>query len=221
MLFIELKENILSIIFSLTCLKNHQNLLHLTASQLTTLTIDSFVYKMVHYVNRTLIMFNHFTRYSRSMNAILSYISNEIILNIYTSINDFYLETKQFCLSKAIQYSLEIEYLLKILPYLSDSITYFSSNEIRTIIYVLNHRLRQLLSLWINSPIEYKLMKSIVTQIIELIDQIRYHIDDKLDFLIPRLQIYTPRLPSKNVNNQSFLLTWSKYFNVTSITDED
>ncbi|CAF5076918.1 unnamed protein product, partial [Rotaria sp. Silwood1] len=47
-------------------------------SQLATLIIDSFIFDIVYYVNKTLIMFNHFTHYPRSMNAIISYISNEI-----------------------------------------------------------------------------------------------------------------------------------------------
>ena len=72
-----------SFYFSLTCLINHKNLLHLDLSQLVTLTIDSFVYEIVYYVNKTLIMFDYFTHYPRSVNAIISYISNEIILSTY------------------------------------------------------------------------------------------------------------------------------------------
>ncbi|CAF4300864.1 unnamed protein product [Rotaria magnacalcarata] len=87
--------------------------------------------------------------------------------------------------------------------------------------YVFNQKLRQLLSLWINSPIEYKLMKTMANQLIESIDKIRFYIDDKLDFLLPRLQIYTSRLGFNHTDNQTFLLTWLKNYNLTSIIDEE
>lgn len=220
---IELTNYFISLInhSSLTCLTNYQNLFHLDISQLTTLAIDSFAYDIVYYVNRTLIMFHHFSHYSRSMNAIISYTSSEIIIRIYKFINNFYLETKRFLLSKAIKYLHEIEFLSTVSQYLSDSITIFSSHDIRTMTHLLITRLRQLLNLWINSPIEYKIMKTIVNQIIESIDKIRYYVDDKLDFLLPRLQIYTPRLWTNTTNNQTFFLTWSKQYNLTSIIDEE
>ncbi|CAF4301893.1 unnamed protein product, partial [Rotaria sp. Silwood2] len=206
---------------NLTCLINHKNLLHLDISQLATLTIDSFIFEIVYYVNKTLTIFNHLTHYPRSMNAFISYISNEIILNTYKFINNLYLETKRFFLPKCIQYSYEAEFLLKMFPFLSDSITYFSSNDIRTINYLFNHRLRQLLSIWMNSPIEYKIMKTIVSQLIEFIDKIRFYLDDKLDFLLPRLQVYTPQLWTNSSQNQTFLLTWSKQYNLTYIINDE
>ncbi|CAF3728309.1 unnamed protein product, partial [Adineta steineri] len=205
---------------NLTCLINHQNLLHLDIDQLTTLLIDTFAYETVSYVNKTLIMFNHFTHYPRSMNAIISYISNEIIVEIHKFINDFYLQTKKFCLSKIIQYLYELDFLIKISPLFSDSITFFASNDIREFILFFNDRLRQLLSLWLHSPMEYKLMKTIASQLIEFIDKLRFYIDDKLDFLLPTLQIFTPRLSINGSSNQTFLLTWLKQYNITNIIDE-
>ncbi|CAF3266519.1 unnamed protein product [Rotaria socialis] len=205
---------------NLTCLTNHRNLLHLDMPQLATSAIDTFAFETVYYVNKTSSVFNHLTHYPRSMNAMISYLSNEIILSTYQFINNFYLETKKFFLSKAIKYSYEMELLIKNFPLLSDSITYFSSNDIRTIMYVFNQKLRRLLSLWIDSPIEYKLMKTMTNQLIESIDKIRFYIDDKLDFLLPRLQIYTPRLRFNHTDNQTFLLTWLKNYNLTSIIDE-
>jgi len=166
-------------------------------------------------------MFNHFTHYPRSMNAILSYLSNEIILNLYKFINDLYLETKKFFLSKFIQYLYEIDFLLKISPFLLDSITLFSSNDIQTIIYLFNDRLRRLLSIWMNSPLEYKIMRTLAIQLTEFIDKLRYYIDDKLDFLLPTLQVYTPRLWINNSSNQRFLLTWSKQSNLTNIIHDE
>lgn len=207
--------------FSLTILTNHQNLLRLDASQLTTLAIDTFVYDMVYYVNKTLIMFNHLTHYPRSMNAIMSYLSNEIILNTYEFIKNVYLETKRFVLSKAIEYSYEMEFLLKIFPFLSDSISYFSSNDIRTILYIFNEKIRDLLSLWMNSPIDYKIMHTIANLLTELVDRLRYHIDDKLDFVLPRLQVYVPRLGFNSTSNQTFLVTWTKNYNLTNFIDEE
>ncbi|CAF0719709.1 unnamed protein product [Rotaria sp. Silwood1] len=206
---------------NLTCLINHQNLFHLDMSQLATLIIDSFIFDIVYYVNKTLIMFNHFTHYPRSMNAIISYISNEIILTTYKFINNLYLETKNFFLPKFIQYLYEAEFLLKISPLLSDSITYFSSNDLRIITNLLNYRLRQLLSLWMNSPMEYKIMRTIARESIELIDKLRFYLDDKLDFLLPRLQVYTPQSWTNSSHNQSFLLTWSKQYNLTNIIDDE
>ena len=205
--------------FSLTCLINHQNLLHLNMSQIVTLAIDSFVFETISYVNKTSIMFNYFTRYPRSMNAVVSYTSNEIILNTYKFINNFYLETKKFFLSKIIQYSYESDFLVKISPFLSDSITYFSSNDIRTIIHLFNNRLRQLLSLWMKSPIEYKIIRTTVSQLIETIDKFRSYLDDKLDFLLPTLQIYTPRSWTNGSSNKTFLFTWSKQYNLSKIID--
>jgi len=166
-------------------------------------------------------MFNHFTHYSRSLNAIISYLSNEIILNVYKFLNDLYLETKKFFLSKFIQYTYEIDFLLKISLSLSDSITYFSSNDIRTIIYLFNDRLRRLLTIWMDSPIEYKIMTTIASQLREFIDKLRFYLDDKLDFLLPTLQIYSPRLLINNTSNQTFLLTWSKHYNLTNIIHEE
>jgi hypothetical protein len=181
--------------------------------------IDTFVFETIYYVNQTLIMFNHFTHYPRSINAIISYISNEIILKTYKFINDFYLETKRYFLSKIIQYSYEVDFLLKISPLLSDSITYLSSYDIRTIIDLFNDRLRRVLSLWLDSPIEYKIMKTIASQLIEFMDLFRFYVDDKLDFLLPRLQSYTPSLWINGSSNQTFLLTWSKQYNVTNTID--
>jgi hypothetical protein len=166
-------------------------------------------------------MFNHFTHYSRSINAIIAYITNEVILNIYKFLNNFYLETKKYFLSKFIQYSHEMDFLVKISPFLSDSITFFSSNDLRIIIYVINNRLRRLVTVWMDSPIEYKIMKTIVSQLIEFIDKFRFYLDDKLDFLLPRLQIYTPKLWTNSSNNQTFLLTWSKQQNLSNIIVEE
>lgn len=176
---------------------------------------------MVYYVNKTLIMFNHLTHYPRSMNAIMSYLSNEIILNTYEFIKNVYLETKRFVLSKAIEYSYEMEFLLKIFPFLSDSISYFSSNDIRTILYIFNEKIRDLLSLWMNSPIDYKIMHTIANLLTELVDRLRYHIDDKLDFVLPRLQVYVPRLGFNSTSNQTFLVTWTKNYNLTNFIDEE
>jgi len=166
-------------------------------------------------------MLNHFTRYPQSMNAIIVYISNEMILNTYKFLNNFYLETKNYFLSKLIQYSYEIDFLIKVSPFLSNSITYFSSNDIRTIVYLFNNRLRRLLSIWIDSPMEYKIMKTIANLLIEFNDQFRFYLDDKLDFLLPTLKIYTPRLWINNTINQTFLLTWSKQYNRTNVIDEE
>lgn len=166
-------------------------------------------------------MLNHFTRYPQSMNAIIVYISNEMILNTYKFLNNFYLETKNYFLSKLIQYSYEIDFLIKVSPFLSNSITYFSSNDIRTIVYLFNNRLRRLLSIWIDSPMEYKIMKTIAHLLIEFSDQFRFYLDDKLDFLLPTLKIYTPRLWINNTINQTFLLTWSKQYNRTNVIDEE
>ena len=189
--------------------------------QLVTLVIDSLVYEMIYTVDKTSDMFHHFTRYSRSMNAIISYINNEIILHIYTFINDLYLETKKFFLSKAIQYTYKMEFLLKNSPWLLDSKTIFSSNDIHTIIYLVNNRLRRLLLLWINSSIEYKIMKTGVNQLTELIDKFRFHLDDKLDVLLPKLKIYTPQLWTNSIRNQTFLLSWSEQHNLTKILDQE
>jgi len=166
-------------------------------------------------------MLNHFTRYPQSINAIIVYISNEMILNTYKFLNNFYLETKNYFLSKLIQYSYEIDFLIKVSPFLSNSITYFSSNDIRTIVYLFNNRLRRLLSIWIDSPMEYKIMKTIAYLLIEFSDQFRFYLDDKLDFLLPTLKIYTPRLWINNTINQTFLLTWSKQYNRTNVIDEE
>jgi len=155
------------------------------------------------------------------MNAIISYISNEIILHTYKFLNDLYLETKKFFLSKFIQYSYEIDFLLKISPILLDSITYFSSNDIQTMIFLFNDRLRRLLSIWMNSPIEYKIMKTIAIQLREFIDRLRFYLDDKLDFLLPTLKVYSPRLWINNSSNQTFLLTWSKQYNLTNTIHEE
>ncbi|CAF4123391.1 unnamed protein product, partial [Adineta steineri] len=70
------------------------------------------------------------------------------------------------------------------------------------------------------SPMEYKLMKTIASQLIEFIDKLRFYIDDKLDFLLPTLQIFTPRLSINGSSNQTFLLTWLKQYNITNIIDE-
>lgn len=207
--------------FSLTCLINHQNLLHLDFSQLVNLTINTFVYETISSVNKTLIMFNYFTHYSRSMNAIISYLSNEILLETYKFINNFYLETKKYFLSKILQLSYEIDFLLKVSPILFDSITFLSSNDIQTIIYLFNNQLRQLLNIWINSPIEYKIIRTIASLLRDFIEKIRFYIDDKLDFLLPILQIYTPRMLINNTSNQTFLLTWSKSYNRTNTIHED
>lgn len=207
--------------FSLSCLINHQNLLHLDFSQLVNLTINTFVYETISSVNKTLIMFNYFTQYSRSMSAIISYLNNEILIEIYKFSNNFYLETKKYFLDKLLQLTYEIDFLLKISPILSDSITFLSSHDIRTIIYLINNQLRRLLNLWIHSPIEYKIMRTIASLLIELNDRIRFYIDDKLDFLLPRLQIYNPKLFINYTNNQTFLVTWSKYYNLTNIIDEE
>jgi hypothetical protein len=166
-------------------------------------------------------MFNHFTHYPRSLNAIITYISNEIILNIYKFLNNFYLDSKTFFLSKFIQYSNEMDFLLKIFPFLSDSITFFSSNDLRTIIYLINDRLRRLFLIWLKSPIEYKIMKTIATQLIVSIDKIRFYLDDKLDFLLPTLKIYSPPLWVNMSRNQTFLLTWSKQYNLTNTIHEE
>jgi hypothetical protein len=72
-----------------------------------------------------------------------------------------------------------------------------------------------------DSPIEYKIMKTIVSQLIESIDKFRFYIDDKLDFLLPLLKKYSPRLLTNSSNNQTFLLTWSKQQNLSNIIDEE
>lgn len=166
-------------------------------------------------------MFNYFTHYPHSISAILTYLSNEIILNAYKFLNNFYLETKNYFLSKLIQYAYEIDFLIKISPFLSDSITYFSSNDIRTIVYLFNDRLRRLLTIWMESPMEYKIMKTIASLMIEIIEKFRFYLDDKFDFLLPTLKIYTPRIWMNNSINQTFLLTWSKQFNGTNVIDEE
>ncbi|UJR26422.1 hypothetical protein I4U23_007754 [Adineta vaga] len=205
---------------NLTCFTNHRNLLHFDMAQLTTLFIDTFVYEIVHHVNKTLTMFNHFTHYPRSMSAILSYLSNEVILEIYKFIKDFYLETKQFFLAKIIRYLYDMDFLMKIVPVLSDSITFFSSSDFQTGVRFINDRIRQLLSLWLESPFEYKIMKTFTRQLIEWIDKIRFYIDDKFDFLLPTLQIASLRLSMNGTNNQTFLLTWLKQYNLTNLIDK-
>jgi hypothetical protein len=72
-----------------------------------------------------------------------------------------------------------------------------------------------------NSPLEYKIMRTLAIQLTEFIDKLRYYIDDKLDFLLPTLQVYTPRLWINNSSNQTFLLTWSKQSNLTNIIHDE
>lgn len=164
----------------------------------------------MYYVNRTSVMFNHFTRYSHSSNAMLQYLSNELILHLYRWISRFYLETKEYFLSKFLQYSQEIDFIIKISPLLSDSITFLSSNDLRASVYFINDRLYRLASIWRDSPMEYKLMKTIAMQLIEFIERIRFYLDERLDFLLPNLKIYTPQIWINQTINQTFLLTWSK-----------
>ena len=199
---------------------NHQNLLHLDVTQLTTLAIDTFVYEIVRHVNKSLTVFDHFTHYPRSMNAILSYLSNELILQTYKLFKNFYLETKQFFLSKLIQYLHDMDFLMKVSPILFESITFLSSDDIQIGVHFLTSRLRRLFATWLESPVEYKIMETCTKQLIELIDKVRFYIDDKLDFLLPTLHIATPRLWTNGNNNQTFLLTWLKQYNVTNIIDK-
>lgn len=201
----------------MTCLIHHQNLFHLDISQLTILVINTFTYQIMHYVNRTSIIFNHFTRYSHSSNAMIHYLSNELILQLYRWINQFYLETKEYFLSKFLQYSQEIDFIIKISPLLSDSITFLSSNDLRASVYFINDRLYRLVSIWRDSPLEYKFMKTVAMQSIEFIERIRFYLDDKLDFLLPILKIYTPQIWINQTMNQTFLLTWSKQSDRTFI----
>ena len=204
---------------SLTCLIHHRNFLHLDLSQLVTSVIDTWAFETISYVNRSFTMVDHFTRYPRSLNAALSYLSNDVILRVYQDISDFYLETKQFVLSKTIQYLHETDFVWKISPILSNSITYFSSHDIQALVHFFIERLRRLLSLWLDSPVEYKLMKTFTSELIALIDKLRFYIDDKLDFLFPTLQMATPRVLLNGTSNQTFLLTWLRQLNVTNTID--
>ena len=165
-------------------------------------------------------MFNHFTHYPRSFSAIIHYISNEILLHLHQWLSTFYLETKEYFLAKFLQYSQEIDFMIKISPLLSDSITFLSSNDLRAMVYFINDRLYRLVSIWRDSPMESKLMKTFAIQLIESIEKIRIHLDEKFDFLLPILKIYTPRIWINNTVNQTFLLTWSKQYNLTYSIDE-
>jgi hypothetical protein len=63
-------------------------------------------------------------------------------------------------------------------------------------------------------------MKTIASQLIEFMDLFRFYVDDKFDFLLPTLQSYTPSLwINGSSSNQTFLLTWSKQYNITNTID--
>lgn len=182
--------------------------------------MHTFTYQTINSVNRTLIMFNHFTHYPRSFNAIIHYITNEILRNLHRWSSTFYLESKEYFLAKFLQYSQEIDFIIKISPLLSDSITLLSSNDLRAMIYFINDRLYRLVSIWRDSPIEEKLMKTFIIQLIEIIERFRIHLGEKLDFLLPILKISTPKIWINDTVNQTFFLTWLKQSNLTYSIDE-
>ena len=155
-------------------------------------------------------LFQHSAQYPRSISAILSYLSNAIILDQYKHISGLYSESKRFFLSKALQYSSELEFVLNIAPMFSNSITLLASNDIRAVIQLFNVWQRQLVSLWIHSPIEDKLMRTVASLLTQAMDQLRFRLDDKFDSLLPMIRLLSSNEEHGAEDNQTFLLTWSK-----------
>lgn len=210
-------ENIRALLCSsLTCLDHRRHLLRLDLVQLVTSFIDAAAFATVSHVNRSFVMFDHFARYPRSISAVLTYLTNDVILQVYPIINDFYLETKQFVLSKLIQYLHDTDFVWKLTPLFSNSISYFHSRDIQVLMQFATERLRRLLSVWLDSPAEYKVMKTFTSELVAFIDKLRFYIDDKLDFLLPAIRMASPRISINGTNNQTFLVTWLNRFNVTS-----
>ena len=194
----------------MTYFSHGPHLFHLTAPQLVTLIVDSLARRIVQQVNRTSILFQHSARYPRSISAILSYVSNAFVLDHYGHISEFYSESKRFFLAKALQYSAELEVILNIAPMFADSITLLASSDIRAVIQLFNLWQRQLVSLWINSPIEDKLMRTVAGLVVQAIDQLRFRLDDRFDSLLPMIRPLGSGNEHAHKNNQTFLLTWSK-----------
>lgn len=201
--------------FSLTCLQHHRNLLHLNFPEFAKFAIDSLVYQLISQINRTSVILQHFTRYPRSISAVLSYLTNDILLDLHQDAAQVYLESKQFLLDAALRSSNNIELFMSVSPIFFDSITLLSSKDIRTIVWLFNDRLRRLITVWKNSPMEYKLMKTAASALIDSIDRLRGFLDDRFDFLLPRLEVFTPRIVINGTINQTYLLTWSKAQNWT------
>lgn len=168
------------------------------------------IYETISHVNQSLIMFEYFQHYPHSISAILTYLTETIHLNFYKFMNNFILESKEYFLSNSIRQLEQFDILMRLSPMFFESITYFSSTDIQILTHLLNNRLRELLTLWKNSPIEYKLMKTMSSLWVEFIDRLRFYLDDKLDFLLPTLKIYSPKTITNHTANQTFLLTWSK-----------
>ena len=201
--------------FSLTCLQHHRNLLHLNFPEFAKFTMDSLVYQLISQINRTSVILQHFTRYPRSISAVLSYLTNDVLLDLHQDASQVYLESKRFLLDAALRSSNNVDLLMSFSPIFFDSITLLSSKDIRTIVWLFNDRLRRLITVWKNSPLEYKLMKTATSALIDSIDRLRGFLDDRLDFLLPRLEVYTPRMEINDTINQTYLLTWSKVQNWT------
>ena len=205
------KQNVFfNVDFSLTIFKFHRDLFHRNFTDVSNIAIETFVYQFVQHVNRTSNFLHHFTRHPRSIGVLLSVLLNEILLEIYKEFSQFYLESKRFVLNKILEYSNDMELIVQFSRFVFKSLTILASEDLQTLFSFFNERFRQLIRFWLNSPFEYKLMRTIASQTTELIDRIRFYLDDRFDFLLPHLRIYTPRFESKNVFNETFLFSWSK-----------